>query len=657
MRRRLGAALAAALVAVLLAGCGAPTPPNGTAAPVAAARAGIALTKALGSLPKASTQPRPTRLAKGLTPPTNRWFSGLVFGPKAQSVFPLPLTFTPKTHGFRIGLPAVTATADTIFGSAAPGLGLQVPGAAMRVVRYDALTVTARWGAAEVTLAQGWPYVAVQARGTLTATFTDPVTAADGGIMIATVGGVRYAVRAPDGAISGNRLRLLTGQRAVLFALPDGVTAAAMVTGSRGVVTGGSVQSAVGASTATTRLSYRTAGGTPTLLAALPHQQQGGAHCADGTIPSVDGPLSVCTGTSLRFSVPRTRASDSISLAGASASARAAVTKQLRRDVRATPTEPADTYGGGKWLYRLANLLQVAKAVHDPKSAAAVRAKLDAALLAWTKRGACPVGATHCFVVDPVIHGVVGREASYGSDQFNDHHFHYGYFLSAAAIAVADRPALKAKLAPVVNLLAADIASPTASSALPAHRTFDAYAGHSWAAGYAPFADGNDEESSSEAVNAWNGLTLWAEATGDTALANEGTWLLSTEIATARSDWLYPTLTSFPGYDHAFVSLNWGGKRDSATWFSADPAAKLGIQLIPMSPVSGYTKASAAKMAANLKEAKSARTGLFADYLLMYARLGGLSRASALHQLRAIPTASIDTANSRAYTMAWIMTR
>ena len=32
------------------------------------------------------------RLAEGLVPPTNRWFSGLVFGDKPQPVFPLPLS-------------------------------------------------------------------------------------------------------------------------------------------------------------------------------------------------------------------------------------------------------------------------------------------------------------------------------------------------------------------------------------------------------------------------------------------------------------------------------------------------------------------------------------------------------------------------------------
>jgi endoglucanase Acf2 len=260
-------------------------------------------------------------------------------------------------------------------------------------------------------------------------------------------------------------------------------------------------------------------------------------------------------------------------------------------------------------------------------------------------------------VHDPRIGGVVGREASYGSDQFNDHHFHYGYLLYAAAVAVEDRPALGKRIGPVVDLLAADIASPTAAKGIPALRVYDPWAGHSWASGYAPFADGNNQESTSEAVNAWNGLALWAQARGRTDLRRTAEWLLANEAAAAKTFWLDPDLSAFPAFRHSFVSLVWGGKRDSATWFSADPAAKLAIQLIPMSPASGYLRTSRAAMRADLAEARSSRTGLFADYLLMYEVLAGGSKASALRRLAALPATQVDGADSKAYAAAWILAR
>lgn len=657
--RRRGTVAVAVLAAVsaLLAGC---TSEVHHAAPTSAASvapAPAALTSALGTLPDRSAQQRPSRLAAGLDVPTNRWFSGLVFGANPQPVFPMPLSLTTAQHGFSIGLPKPVATADTIFGSAVTGLGLRFSGSPMQVVRYDALTVTSRFGDADVIAAEGWPYVAVTARRALTAAFTAPLEPGADGVLQAEIAGTAYAVKAPSGAVSGTTLRLEAGQQAVLWAIPEGVTASTLAAGADGVVTGSAVTHSVSGKWATTRLQYRTTGDRRTVLAATAVQQAGGAGCRAGGVLSSLGTLSLCAGRALTFRVATVQPSASISLHGASAGRLAAIRAQLTRDLRATPAEPADTYGGGKWLYRLANLLTVAKAAGATSAAADARKRLDAALIAWTEPGGCRTRTIHCFVHDDRIGGVVGLEASYGSDQFNDHDFHYGYFLYAAAVAAGDRPALTKRIGPVIDLLAADIASPTASAGLPALRMYDAWAGHSWASGYAPFADGNNQESTSEAVNAWNGLALWAGVRGRPDLRSTATWLLANEAAAAKAFWLDPDLRAFPGFHHSFVSLVWGGKRDSATWFSADPAAKLGIQLIPMSPVAGYLRTSSTSMRADLTEARSARTGLFADYLLMDEVLAGGSKATALRRLSALPAAQIDSANSKAYAAAWILSR
>src|SRR6478672_6488195 len=50
----------------------------------------------------------PTRLAQGLVPPTNRWFTGLVFGDQPLAVFPMPLSAALTDTGFALGLPTVT---------------------------------------------------------------------------------------------------------------------------------------------------------------------------------------------------------------------------------------------------------------------------------------------------------------------------------------------------------------------------------------------------------------------------------------------------------------------------------------------------------------------------------------------------------------------
>jgi len=66
---------------------------------------------------------KPERLAEGLNPPTNRWFSGLVFGPEPLPVYPLPLSFQLTATGFNFGLPEVQSTEKTLFGGHPPSAG------------------------------------------------------------------------------------------------------------------------------------------------------------------------------------------------------------------------------------------------------------------------------------------------------------------------------------------------------------------------------------------------------------------------------------------------------------------------------------------------------------------------------------------------------
>ena len=72
-----------------------------------------------------------------------------------------------------------------------------------------------------------------------------------------------------------------------------------------------------------------------------------------------------------------------------------------------------------------------------------------------------------------------------------------------------------------MDLVAADIAGTATKGLFPDRRPFDAYHAHSWASGTSPFGDGNNQESTSEAVTAWTGLGLWADATRNQPLKAE----------------------------------------------------------------------------------------------------------------------------------------
>jgi endo-1,3(4)-beta-glucanase len=666
---RITGILAAGVAVMLVAACSstpsAPADPS-TGAMLPDSQIGATIAK----LPARSVaKPPPMRLAPGLAPPTNRWFSGLVFGDKPQPVFPLPLSFGLTDRGFTLGLPVVTTGPDTITGGYTPSITVDAGAAASRITAYDDVSVTvAQLDASgkmlgSTVVAEGSPLVSFTASKQLTLHLGQPFTAAGGGLWSAQVGGTTYGLQsAGKVATDGTTLLLGTGETAVWFPVPKDGTLEA-VAAHAAPLQSVSLAYTTDATRVSTSLGYRTNQQKDTLIAALPHQQKTMATpaCTLGSYPSLYGKMTLCAGTSLSWTAPVVAPSNTLAVGSLSESRKSELRSQLTKDVASTVALPADTYFGGKALYRLANLLTLANQLGDTASATTVGTTLGAALRHWTNPSGCASSAERCFVYDPAMKGLVGLAASFGSEQFNDHNFHYGYFLYAASVAAEQDTALRKDITPVMNLIAADLATSGPSRYFPDRRGFDAYSGHSWASGFSPFADGNNLESSSEAVSAWNGLALWSGVTGNSPLKKEALWMLSSEAASAKAYWTdFDTAAApYTGYSHSIVSLTWGGKRDYSTWFSADANAKLGIQLIPMSPASTYLAGDPARIEKNVGEAT--RQGYdvqFGDYLLMYSSLAGAGQAkAALATARTLPEKFIDDGNSRSYLLAWIMTR
>jgi endoglucanase Acf2 len=253
--------------------------------------------------------------------------------------------------------------------------------------------------------------------------------------------------------------------------------------------------------------------------------------------------------------------------------------------------DPRDTYWEGKQLGRLATLLGVADAAGLASEAARIHEQLASRLEAWFT--ARPGENKEVFAYEESWGTVIGYPASYGSDdQLNDHHFHYGYFIRAAAEIARRDPAWAAdeRWGSMVRLLIRDIAAPNRGDSLfPFLRTFDHYAGHTWASGHARFGDGNNNESSSEALNAWAGIVLFGEATGDKPLRDLGVWLFTTELHAVEENWFDVHGDNFAeGYTHPVVTMVWGGKGVHGTWFSANPEAIYGINWLPFTAASVY---------------------------------------------------------------------
>ncbi|MFC5099597.1 glycosyl hydrolase [Kibdelosporangium philippinense] len=109
--------------------------------------------------------------------------------------------------------------------------------------------------------------------------------------------------------------------------------------------------------------------------------------------------------------------------------------------------------------------------------------------------------------------------ASYGADQeLNDHHFHYGYFIAAAATLAKYDPAWASpsQYGGMVDVLIRDANNYDRNDRrFPFLRDFDIFAGHDWASGHANFFAGNNQESSSEGMNFDAALIQFGQATNN----------------------------------------------------------------------------------------------------------------------------------------------
>ncbi len=670
------AALAAVAVVIAVAGCTTPTKSATTnqspSAAGAAADSGAANSStplgepsaAVALVPaKAVGKISPKRLAAGLVPPTNRWFSGLVFPDKPQPVFPMPLSAALTDTDLSVGLPQVTASAKTIMGGNNPQVRLGLGAKTMKVTGYDTLTVTATYSDAagkvlgSVLIAQGSPFVTYTAAADQTLP-VEPIFKPDTtGLLTAEAAGRQYGLVVGGGATvdAAGKVALHAGSTVTVFAAPDGAALGSLAAAAAHPVVGGSVSHAIENDSVTTTFNYRTKDGGDTVTAPMAGQKVQGQAASSGSYPSIYGSMALYPGARLVTTAPLVEPSGALDVSKMSAGDKRAVVAQLRTDAAKVDFAIDDTYFGGKILYRAANMLTLAEQLGVDDVAGKLRSGLTAELTMWFDPKGCATRSTKCFVYDRNLRSIIGLKASFGSDELNDHHFHYGYLLYAAAVVAKNDPALATKIAPVADLVAKDIASSDISADFPQYRNFDPYAAHSWASGSSPFADGNNQESSSEAVNAWNALALWQQVRGNTAGFDQARWMMSVEANSAKLYWTDTDLLTTPAFTHKIVALNWGGKRDYATWFSPEPGAMLGIQLIPMGPYAQYLAGDATRIKANLAEAAPDGYGAqFGEYMVQYLALA--DPAAARQALASLPK-EIDNGTSKAFVMAWVFSR
>jgi endoglucanase Acf2 len=280
-----------------------------------------------------------------------------------------------------------------------------------------------------------------------------------------------------------------------------------------------------------------------------------------------------------------------------------------------------DTYWAGKNYGKVAELIAIADSIGMNAEAATLRDWLKSELADWfTAETNDRLDVFKYFVYDDEWNTLLGLEEAFAShQQLNDHHFHYGYFVRAAAeICRVDIAWCGAnEYGPMIELLIRDYAGDADDPMFPYLRNFDPANGFSWASGPANFARGNNNESTSEAATAYGAIILYGLVTGKDALVEKGMYL---HASTAAAYWQYwnnidgyknrgTEEDNFPsGYNRITTSIIWGDGAVFSTWFSGAFAHILGIQGLPSNPLILHVSQ-------------------FADYMVDYVALG-LSESS-----------------------------
>lgn len=662
---------------------------------------------ASGPPPGESLPPAPAFVAPELHPPipTNRWWSSLVALPFSERQYPHPLAVAARAEGLQVRYPGpdIRANADCICGwmDLEPPSDLilghsEVPRfEAARLAGYSDWFVSARFEASgrpdaamEVSYGHGSPFVFASFRG------GDPIVrfpappevfheSADGSVVGVCRDRRCYLLVGPPASrwsgLGGPTLRNHLGGgsgRVALALLPDGQREGAVELferHARSRVRDTTVSWSYDEERARVRVRFSYAIEAPndvppaTLFALYPHQRaalvEPSAGPELGSYATVRGRMSLRAGAGFELEYPFPGVLPALPvLPGADVEA----LRALVRSDGATGSSARDTYWAGKELGRLATLHGLARQLGLQLEADALETQLRAALESWFDARFDPADPATggSFVYDPRWGTLIGYPSSYGSAAaLNDHHFHYGYFLRAAAELGRRDPAWLGANAygPFVDLLVRDIASPRRDDrAFPFLRVFDPYAGHSWASGDAVAGDGNNEESSSEAMAAWTALVLLGELRGDRALRDLGAFLYASELAAIEAYWFDVTGENHPpGYPAPVVPMIWGGKGAYGTFFSGEPEHVYGINWLPFHGGSLYLGRwpdfAERSYDALLRARGGSHWKTWADLVVMYRALS--DPADATRQWRALaPTVAPEAGNSRANVAHWLST-
>ncbi|CAF9927650.1 hypothetical protein IMSHALPRED_007264 [Imshaugia aleurites] len=293
---------------------------------------------------------------------------------------------------------------------------------------------------------------------------------------------------------------------------------------------------------------------------------------------------------------PKTRSRSTLSTAAMQLIKQVAVS-EINQDYNAQ-TNLDSMYFGGKALAKFAMIVYTTHdLLNEPDLATQGLNEL---------KGAFAVFATnqqiYPLVYDTVWNGVVSSGGyitgdplqDFGGSYYNDHHFHYGYFIYTAAILAYLDPSWLSLNKAWVDTLVRDAANPsTQDNLFPFSRMFDWYHGHSFADGLFEIADSKDEESSSEDAFFAYAMKMWGHVTGDTSMEARGNLMLSILARTLDSYFLLSSDNQNQPANfiaNKVTGILFENKIDHTTYFGNNIEYIQGIHMLPLNPSTPLTR-------------------------------------------------------------------
>ncbi|KAK2000546.1 family 81 glycosyl hydrolase [Colletotrichum falcatum] len=274
---------------------------------------------------------------------------------------------------------------------------------------------------------------------------------------------------------------------------------------------------------------------------------------------------------------------------------------ELARDIAQLTNLTSKYYGGIAFSVYARALYAVHEIAGDPSFRDAALRKLEAAFDRYVNNL-----EPNPLFYDEVWKGLVSSGSygnndsgvDFGNTYYNDHHFHYGYYVYTAAVMAHLDPSWLTRSDGLNKLwvenLIRDWANPsTEDPFFPFSRAFDWFHGHSWARGVLEAPDGKDQESTGEDAFSTYAIKMWGRVTGDARTEARANLQLAVAARSLRSYFLMAGDNDVqpPGFiGNRVAGILWDRKANHTTYFGNDIAFIQGIHMLPIVPSSAYVR-------------------------------------------------------------------